>query len=265
MKTYTLMGFAVLVGATLAAGPLAAQTVEPDDYDEPGAMDEDFSDPEFDTQDQDDSPPIVQSPDPEPTTAPGVLDTPYEPLESASRDDRDHLLTPFGMGLTIGGGANGFTDPDFVDNIEIGGGWEARVIFGTRSPVALEAAYQGTANKLNTFGLDDNAFLLSNGLEADLRLNVGTADLQPYVLAGAGWKHYSLQNTDTNTSSLNDSDNVLEVPLGVGFSYSFNRFIADVRGTWRPAFNDDLIRSDATNSDDKLHTWRAGANLGFEF
>ena len=105
----------------------------------------------------------------------------------------------------------------------------------------------------------------ASSAEANLRLNLTTTAIKPYLVAGAGWKHYAVSNTDVNTSSLEDSDNVLEVPLGVGIGYSFNGFIADVRGTYRPAFDDDLIRSDIGNDDTGLDTWKVGANIGFEF
>lgn len=259
MKQYTLLGFAVMVGSLLVAGPVAAQTYDPE-FEEPG-MDTDQIGAQDDSLDQ----PTYAQPVEDPSVEPVSIDDPYmQPVpQVSSRQNR--LLTPFGMGLTVGGGANGFTDSDFAKNVKVGGGWEARATFGTRMPVAVEAAYIGTANRLDTEGVSDNAVLLSNGVEADIRVNLSDTRVKPYVLAGAGWKRYSIQNTDTNNSSLNDSDNILEVPLGVGLSYSYNGFIADVRGTWRPAFDNDLTSSELGSGGEELHTWKAGANIGFEF
>lgn len=256
MKQYKLLGLMVVIGTLLVAGPVAAQ-----DYDSPPNQQ---MDPQGDSIIEEDELDINEDIN-DPDVAPMAIDDPYaepDPLIESSGSD---TITPFGMGLTVGGGVVGFTDSDFNNNLHTGGGWEARATFGTKLPLAFEAAYVGTANRLNTFGVEDNAALVSNGVEGNLRLNLSNTIVKPYLVAGAGWKHYSVNNTDTNTSSLEDSDDVIEVPMGVGVSYNYSNFIADVRGTFRPAFDNDLMRSEVGNDDNELHTWKVGANLGFEF
>src|SRR5690554_657333 len=256
MKQYRLVGLMIVLGTLLLAGPAIAQ-----DYDPPEPEDSNIRSSEIIEESEFETNRDYM----DPTIEPVAIDDPYlapDPLVTPSGSD---TITPFGMGLTVGGGVVGFTNSEMRDNLHTGGGWEARATFGTKTPLALEAAYVGTANRLDTFGVDDNAALVSNGAEANLRLNLSTSTIKPYLVAGAGWKHYAVENTDVNTSSLEDSDNVLEVPLGVGLGYSFNRFIADVRGTWRPAFDNDLIRSEVGGDDNSLDTWKVGANVGFEF
>jgi hypothetical protein len=237
MKTTKLLGLIFAAASLLVAGPVAAQ-----DYgeeDEPGEQ--------------------------EPIAEPVDIDEPYDEPSPIVQRDQPGTLTPFGMGLTIGGAAVGFTDGDFNDFVDVGGGWEGRVIFGTRTMLGFEAAYVGTANGLDTFGVEDDAILLSNGAEGVFRLGLTNTQVQPYLLAGAGWKHYEIENTDVNTSNLQNSDNVIEFPLGAGLNYKYNRFIADVRGTFRPAVDDELLRSEVAQDENELHTWKAGANIGFEF
>lgn len=230
MKNTKLLGLVFAAASLLVAGPVVAQ-----DYDD------------------------------EEVAEPIEIDEPYEEPEPLVEDRGSDTLTPMGMGVQIGGGAVGFTDGDFNDFVDVGGGWEGRVLFGTRTLLGFEAAYNGSANDIDTFGVEDDAILLSNGVEGAFRLNLSTTPVKPYILAGAGWKHYEVENTDVNTSSLQDADDVIEFPLGAGLSYSYNRFIADLRGTFRPTIDNEMLRSEVANDEAELHNWRAGANVGFEF
>lgn len=244
MRTFKLLGLAFALGSLLIAGPAAAQ-----DYGE--EMDEDEG--------------IVEPGEREPIAEPEEIDEPYdEPTPLVERDEPG-LLTPFGIGVTVGGAGVGFTDGDFNDFVDVGGGWEGRITLGTRTLLGFEAAYVGTANGLDTFGVEDDAILLSNGVEGAFRLNLTDAAVKPYILAGAGWKHYEVENTNVNTSNLQDADDVIEFPLGAGLNYSYRRFIADVRGTFRPAIDSELLRTEIAQEENELHTWKAGANIGFEF
>jgi hypothetical protein len=118
---------------------------------------------------------------------------------------------------------------------------------------------------VDALGLDEDAVLLSNGLEGALRLNL-TADMawQPYILGGVGWKHYNVTNTDVNTSDIRDDADALTIPVGVGLSYRYRNLVADVRGNLRPSLVEDLTASGDEN-DAALHTYSAHLNVGFEF
>jgi hypothetical protein len=112
---------------------------------------------------------------------------------------------------------------------------------------------------MNTLGLDDKALLLSNGSEGAFRMNALRGPLQPYAFVGVAWRHYAIVNSSVNTSSVNNSDDVGEIPFGLGMSYRYKRLIADMRVTYRQAFATDLI------GDTNLSTWGAAAKVGFEF
>jgi len=164
-----------------------------------------------------------------------------------------------GMEIQLGGGIQTFTGKVANSFTEPAGDWQARLIVGTRSFLAGEAAYIGTAQGLDVLGVDQKASLMSNGLEAALRLNLLRGPLQPYAIAGYTWRHYHVANTEVNTSSVAPSANVNEIPVGVGMAYRFRPLTADLRATLHNAFNNDLIPG--TN----LSSFGVDAKLGFEF
>lgn len=180
-------------------------------------------------------------------------------------DDRDddgdgHIsfVERWGMVMGIGGGVYGYTGTAMRASSEIGGGWDARVVLGTRTRFGFEAAYVGTATALDARGLDDGATLLGNGAEGSVRLNILTGQWRPFVSAGLAWRHYSLVFTDANTSSFQDDDDVVETPLAAGLDYQTSRFILGLRAVVRPAFGDDLI------GDAALHSVGGDIRVGYE-
>jgi hypothetical protein len=172
-----------------------------------------------------------------------------------------------GMEATVGGGVTGFIDETPRNVATTGGSWEARLMFGSRLPLAVEAAYVGSAQSIDALGLANNAVLVGNGAEGDLRLNLSRSRVQPYLFGGVGWTHYQLANMSnvSNTSSVLSTDDIGTVPLGAGVAARLGRsFIVDVRGTYRATFNDDLFRAMSANNN-SLQNWNATGRLGFEF
>lgn len=174
-----------------------------------------------------------------------------------------------GIGFTLGGGATGFVDQGARAFVETGGAWEARLVLGTRLPIAFEGAYIGSAQGIQALGLQTNALLIGNGAEGTARINFSTSRIQPYIFGGAGWTNYQIRNTQIATADLQRSDNVLTIPFGVGLSARFAKsFLLDVRGTGRLAFDDDLLNQLASTNNagnGGLNSWNASAHLGWEF
>ena len=139
----------------------------------------------------------------------------------AQEASSQNMLEQYGLSLSVGGGVLGFTDTDMRDTADVGGLWDVRVGFFTNTWVGAEIAYQGGLQPMNALGLNSDAQLLSNALEADARLNFlqGRWRYQPYIFAGLAWKRYSLTNVETNLSSVNDRDDVMEIPMGVGIGF----------------------------------------------
>jgi hypothetical protein len=181
-----------------------------------------------------------------------------------------HLKTGIGLSASIGGGAVGFADTTSNDVIDPGAAWTTRLVIGTRLPIAAEVAYVGAAQGMNALGMDDDAILLSNGVETALRWNLlstfrGSSTVfgrfDPYLFAGIGYRRYSIENTEFNTSSLADVDNVGEVPAGIGLAWMNKGVVLDMRGEYRFAFSDELF----TNTDLGQDTWGVSLRIGMEF
>jgi hypothetical protein len=179
-----------------------------------------------------------------------------------------HDNTPpskLGIEATVGGGAVGFIDSAVRNTVNTGGTWDARLTFGSRLPIAIEGAYVGSEQSIEALGLSTNTRLLGNGVEGDLRLNFTNFMVQPYIFGGAGWTHYQITNSTTNTSSVLSSDDVGTVPLGAGISIRPTKaFLIDVRGTYRAVFNDTMFDR-VTNSNNSMQNWGAIGRVGFEF
>jgi hypothetical protein len=156
-----------------------------------------------------------------------------------------------------------------------GGVWDVRGVLGTRTPIAVEAAYVGTAQGIDArFGEDTTATLVGTGLEGALRLNLlPFAAVTPYAFAGLGWKRYDVAGADFRTADtgIRDEDTLLEVPMGGGLSYRYAGFLADGRFTYRAAVGEDLVLSDDALPEEAepdtlgLDNWSVSARVGFEF
>ena len=167
-----------------------------------------------------------------------------------------------GVNVSAGGGLVQFVDRDMRGRAAEGGGWEVRLGVGTRTPIAIEAAYVGSLHAVDALGLDARASLLGTGVEGDLRLNMLTGDLQPYALAGVGWTRYSLVHRGASTSDVADHDNVGALPMGVGVTFRQDALTLDVRAVYRRTIAVDMFPG---ASDDSLATWSATLRVGFEY
>lgn len=211
-------------------------------------------------------PPPQPAPQPtEPTTEPAPAYT-QPTVEPAPADpNAPSLMMPYGMSLSVGGGFIGFTDDDAQNFTDTGGSWEARFALGTRTMWGAEFAYTGAAQDVDALGLDNDAYLISTGFEALGRFNFLTEQWQPYVLAGVGYRRYDLTNADFNTSAVNDSDNLFEIPFGGGVSWRYRGLIVDARLMYRLAFDDDLINNTPDGEESDLHTFETSLRVGWEF
>jgi len=186
------------------------------------------------------------------------------------------LASGIGVSTIIGGGVAGFTDRTMRSTTsDVGGLWGARIAIGSHLPLALELGYTGSATNINGLPTGNKGTLIGTTAEGTLRWNVlPHYSLTPYVFAGAGWQRYDVTQTSVSLSDsgMNDHDNLLVFPMGTGVAYRMGGFVADVRGTFRAATEQDLVLKDqtllgTTNSNDfaPMHTWEASAALGYEF
>jgi len=188
---------------------------------------------------------------------------------SAQPAEEEDLLTKYGIGVTIGGGVEGFTEKGMRDTTSPAGTWDVRAQLGTRLPVSIEAAYMGSASSIDALLGSQTGTLIGTAVEGDARLNVLTEGAwQPYGFVGAAWRRYDVTqaNFTTADTGMNDTDNLFEIPVGAGLTYRVDHFLFDVRGTFRYATNADLVQENSAAQDFvPMHTWAGSAKIGYEF
>ena len=205
--------------------------------------------------------PVEPAPAPMPTTYTSPPPQQYNETVEVPLVDR------IGLGFAVGGGLDDFAGQTMRDTTDLGGGWNARITVGTRQYIAIEGSYIGSAQSINALGLDTDAVLVGNGAQGALRVNIlKDFYMQPFLYGGAAWRHYQITNNSINTSDVSDTDDVFEVPAGIGFSGYVAGFMADVRGEYRWAFDEDLFPSQTNRGQEaSLDRWGVTANLGFSY
>lgn len=218
-------------------------------------------------------PPVEETPAPPvASAAPLAVEPVPVPVEASPAPRYEAGGSRFGFAFMAGGGYQDFSNSNMRDRTNGGGAWDVRFIGGTRSIIGFEGAYVGSARGIQALGITaNNPNLISNGLEGNLRLNVpiirGDSLVEPYIVGGIGWSQFHIANYNTNTQVLSDfnaqNDNVMTVPLGVGFAYGYKALMLDVRGTYTATYYDNLLQG--TNSSGTLNTWGVGGQVGFAF
>jgi peptidoglycan-associated lipoprotein len=215
--------------------------------------------------------PVEETPPPPPVAAEPMPTAPMPPQGEANPA---YLYgSKYGFAFVVGGGYTDFTRTAARNLTSAGGGWDARIIGGTRYFVGFEAAYVGTANNLPSLG-NTTSTLVSNGVEGALRINApivrGFSLFEPYLFGGLGWSSYHVTNNRPAFSSFStNSDNVMTVPAGGGFAYIYKAFMADIRGSWTGTYFNNIILPNTSvspnNANNRLDHWQAGGNIGVAF
>jgi hypothetical protein len=188
----------------------------------------------------------------------------------------DTLQSGIGISTILGGGVLGFTDEVMRNTTsDVGGMWDLRVTIGSHVPLALDLSYLGSAHDINGLPTGQNGTLIGTTLEGALRYNMLPHNpVTPYVFAGVGWQRYDVTETNVSLSDsgMNDFDNLVQFPLGAGMAFRRSGFVADLRGTFRAATEQNLVLKSLSSpssptSDDfaPMHTWEASAAIGYEF
>ena len=196
--------------------------------------------------------------------------------EAANKPDRDHSMdrtdlksadpdsdrfkSKVGVAIESGGGIGGFVDRSISETTGSQGQYTGRVVVGTRRHFAGEAAYVGSAQRVNTFGVSPGSMLYGNGVETAFRYNLLTGMWQPYATGGIGWMHYNFnRDAQISTSDVQQSGDVVTFPVGVGMAWRLDGLILDSRFSMHPATSSSMIRGA------NFSTWDLQARAGFEF
>jgi len=212
---------------------------------------------------------VAPAPAPAPQTTVVVTPPPPAPTYQYERD-RKTEMERVGFSVAAGGGVADFTSSEMRDTTGVAGTWALRATLGTKTPLGFEGSYIGSAQSIDALGIESDAMLVSNGVQGALRLNaVIGAPITPFVFGGVAWSHYDLTNTSTNTSAISGSDNLLEIPVGLGVGGSWRGFGYDLRGELRFATNEDLVPELSAGRDTgghaDMHRWGINATLGYGF
>jgi hypothetical protein len=213
-------------------------------------------------------PPNGQVTAPVPETIPPPAPVAVQPLPPEPEAYPAHMgvATHIGVAMLLGGGFSDFSNSRLRDMTGNGGYWDVRVVGGTREIVGFEAAYVGGARGMTALGYANDARLLNNGLEGDLRVNIpivrGYSLVEPFGFVGVGWQHYQITgNNNPITADLQSKDDVLTLPYGGGLEFSYRNFMADARFTYRQTYYNNLTSTIGGN----LNNWNVGGQIGFEY
>lgn len=188
-----------------------------------------------------------------------------------------HLRTGIGVSVLLGGGVSQFTNGTMRGTTsDLGGLWDLHVTIGTHLPLALDVAYVGSATSISGLPTGNTGTLVGSAAEGTLRWNVlPHYAWTPYVFGGVGYQRYDVKGTSVSLSDsgMNSSDNLLNVPAGLGFAWrTSNGFVADIHGTYRFTWFQDLVLQNgapvtgtSSNNFVKMNSWGASASLGYEF
>jgi hypothetical protein len=165
--------------------------------------------------------------------------------------------------VSLGAGISGYVDaaPRAATAV-IGSSWDFRLTFGARAWLAFEAEYLGTYASLNGTG-KQTPFVVSNAVEALVRVNFTDWAWQPFVFVGAGYDRAELHARGTDPTAAAPfavSADRFVLPLGVGFDVTFVRHLNfDLRASYRAHFGQVLL---AGARDDQ---WTVTTHVGYAF
>lgn len=173
-----------------------------------------------------------------------------------------------GFSISAGGGVDDFARSFMRSETSTGGSWNVRATLGTRSYLAGEVSYIGSAqgaNGLTAVQSTNSLTLVGNGAQAALRLNATTNQvLQPFIFGGVAWRHYSLSSNGPIIGDISSNDNVLEVPAGLGLGAYFDQFMFDVRGEYRFAWFGSSLEPPGQGTG-SLDRWGVSATIGYNY
>jgi hypothetical protein len=184
----------------------------------------------------------------------------------------------FGMALMAGGGSmSRVSNSGGQGATDMGGAWLARVVWGTRSVLAGEVAYLGSAVPVNpqATGLAQDTTLLSNGGQVDLRLQApipldsdGKAALAPFAVGGFALLRHDVigQDGDFDDGTSAGDRLTAHIPVGAGLALMTGGFIADARFSYRPTVGgDDPVFSTSSAFDESVSAVSVTGSVGVEF
>lgn len=173
----------------------------------------------------------------------------------ASADIGDEIHK-YGMGVSVGGGAVALVSTDVEFTELLGVGWEARVAFGTKTRLHVEAAYIGSFYGLGQSDEWDRD-VLGTGVEGNFRVNLFRGNIQPYFLGGVGWTRFTVVKAGLGGPQMGPY-NVAMLPMGLGLGFRLGNATLDLRAVYRKTAFGGMGYGD-------LSSLGVGLRAGFEY
>jgi hypothetical protein len=178
------------------------------------------------------------------------------------------IFAPGEIALTTGAGVTNYFGSGVTGNVDVGAGWDARLMFGAHSIIALEAGYVGSVNNIDN-PFEGSGFVSSQGVDGDLRLQLPFV-VQPYVFGGVGYNHMAINNNPNGIPATNGNgvttiltDDQFTVPAGAGLAGYVGKHVQlDLRGTYRYTPDNTLTNIMGNKN---LNQWAATGRVGWVF
>jgi opacity protein-like surface antigen len=176
-----------------------------------------------------------------------------------------------GVSVVVGAGVEGYTG-SLAPRVAVGPAWNLLIDFHPTSVLGLELAYVGALNsvKFDNFGLSTprGADIIRNGGHAAVTFAFGPWMVQPFVLAGVGVDHYTVNQNARDVGFQSTTAGYL--PFGGGIRGQIDHVVVDLRGTWSLPFSDNLFPGGTGQNTLGLNTgnygrWNATLNIGGAF
>ena len=189
---------------------------------------------------------------------------------SAPVDDVDGDLR--GVTLEAGVGAEGYSG-SLSNRIHVGPQWGFNVVFKPTTVLGIELGYSGSVDRFDASTLigsshTTGASVMRNGAQALLSVGLTASRVQPYLMAGVGWNHYSILGGATDSGYRSVSNFTL--PVGIGLrTYFVGKFTLDARINYALSFAGDNFAGNVNGlsktSLANLGNWSAGLYFGYTF
>ncbi len=171
------------------------------------------------------------------------------------------LLRRGGGYLLVGGGVTTYLDREVRGDAGPSGTLDVRLGLGSRRVVGGELAFVESTGSAGAFG----KYLGFEGAEAVMRLQYprqrGRWLAEPFAFGGAGWSHFEI--VKATRLALRDTNDLLVLPLGAGFTLGNGPLLFDARFNYRQTFGERLVpKSDGSRA--PLESWAVTASLGWE-
>ncbi len=199
---------------------------------------------------------------------PAYTNSTPDPEDVRYKYDRDENAIS-GITFLAGGGVEGYTG-SLAPRIGPGASWGVTVGLQPLKVLGVELGYTGAANDLRNSNLypgGKGPDIVRNGGQAVLTLGLPFA-IQPYILAGVGFSHYSVR-TGIKAAGFKDDTSGL-IPLGAGVRAHVFHLTVDARFVYNVIFSQRFADRVNPQSIIGIHSidagsWRTMLQIGSTF